>query len=143
MDDPKTTSLNGMSAATLSAAMRGGTATWGQSASALEDVRYADPITGRAGRRKCSCGCDRASSHRGMANGICLVSGCELSIRRWVKDPSADLRRDHARRDPRVDLPWNTLDDDGKWAKLNFRVEQRWDIPASWVKWLLRRVQNV
>lgn len=55
----------------------------------------------------------------------------------------ADLRRHEASRDPRVDVPWNKLDDDGKWAKLNFRVEQRWDIPATWVKWLLGRMQNV
>jgi hypothetical protein len=78
-----------------------------------------------------------------MANGICLTSGCELSIRRWIKNPMADLRRHEASRDPRVDVPWNKLDDDGKWAKLNFRVEQRWDIPATWVKWLLGRMQNV
>jgi hypothetical protein len=136
----QTPGLNNLSAAALSAAMRGGTGEWGQSAAAIEHVRYAEPVTGR-GRRKCHCGCGRSASHRGMANGICLTTGCELSIRRWVKDPLADLRRAHTKRDARVDIPWNKLDDDGKWVKLNYRVRERWDIPATWVLWLLARCE--
>jgi hypothetical protein len=35
-------------------------------------------------RRKCGC-CNRRSTHIGMANNIAFVSGCEMSIRRWVR----------------------------------------------------------
>lgn len=40
-------------------------------------------------RRKCRCGCEGRITHAGMANGIALYTGCELSVRRWVKDPKA------------------------------------------------------
>ena len=40
------------------------------------------------GRRKCNCGCGRWATHTGMANGVALVSGCELSIQRWVRNPN-------------------------------------------------------
>lgn len=29
-----------------------------------------------------------------MANGVCLMQGCELSVRRWVRNP-VDTRRRH------------------------------------------------
>jgi len=37
-------------------------------------------------RKRCSCGCQKRSTHTGLANGICLTSGCELLMRRWVRD---------------------------------------------------------
>jgi len=84
MPDTKTT-LTKLSPQALGAAMRGGTGGWGEYASAKDHVRYMEPITGRKGRRNCHCGCKRRSTHRGMAKGITLTSGCELSMRRWVK----------------------------------------------------------
>jgi len=77
--------FNRMSPAALAAAMRGGTAEWGTRASATEHIRYAEPTEHR--RKRCRCGCKGAATHRGMANGICLKSwGCELSVRRWVRN---------------------------------------------------------
>lgn len=80
MDLPKLTP------AALSAAMRGGTEAWGKWASARVHLRYADPIDGRS-RRRCHCGCKRRATHVGKANGIALTSGCEIQVRRWVRDP--------------------------------------------------------
>jgi len=76
--------LNKLSRAALSAAMRGGVDGWGQFGSADLHVRYME-LAPSASRRCCSCGCKRRATHIGMANGICLGMGCELSIRRWVK----------------------------------------------------------
>ena len=39
-------------------------------------------------RRRCTCGCEQRATHLGMANGVCLTMGCELYVRRWVRDPS-------------------------------------------------------
>jgi hypothetical protein len=77
--------LNKLSKSALSAAMRGGTAAWGVMGSSIEHVRYAEPIKSR---KKCLCGCEGKRTHAGMANGVCLTSGCELTIRRWVKTGS-------------------------------------------------------
>lgn len=30
---------------------------------------------------------ERKKTHAGRANGVTLMSGCELSVRRWVRDP--------------------------------------------------------
>jgi hypothetical protein len=79
------TDLNKLSRPALSAAMRGGTAAWGTFGSATEHIRYAEPIKSR---KKCLCGCGGKRTHAGMANGVCLTSGCELTIRRWVKTGS-------------------------------------------------------
>jgi len=79
--------LNRMSPAALKAAMQGGTALWGQVGSATEHVRYAEPIVPKS-RRKCWCGCGGKKTHKGMANGICLTTACELGIRRWLKTGS-------------------------------------------------------
>lgn len=49
-------------------------------------VRALKKIEGRKGRRKCHCGCGTRSTHIGTANGIALTSGCELFVRRWVRD---------------------------------------------------------
>lgn len=82
-----TVDLDKLSPAALKAAMTGGTAEWGQRASAIEHVRYIQAIVGRRGRRKCYCGCNRRATHLGMANGIALAHGCEMAMRRWVVDP--------------------------------------------------------
>lgn len=38
-------------------------------------------------RRRCPCGCGRTSTHSGRgSNGIALMWGCELHVRRWVRD---------------------------------------------------------
>lgn len=79
--------------AARSAAMRGGTDGWGQIGSAAEYVRYALPTEPRS-RRRCTCGCKRRATHKGMVNGVCLRGGCELSIRRWVKN--AALRQEES-----------------------------------------------
>jgi hypothetical protein len=78
------TELNKLPPAALSAAMRGGTAGWGQVASSAEHVRYAQPVRPTS-RRKCCCGCGQRATHQGMANGCALASGCQLAIQRWVK----------------------------------------------------------
>ena len=78
-------SLNDLSPAALKAALRGGTERWGRWGS-IGHIRYAEPIVGRKGRRKCRCGCGGRRTHMGMANGVALTGGCELSMRRWVRD---------------------------------------------------------
>jgi hypothetical protein len=37
-------------------------------------------------RRRCTCGCKALATHVGGNNAIALMSGCELSVRRWVRD---------------------------------------------------------
>ena len=38
-------------------------------------------------RRRCPCGCGRTSTHSGLGtNGVALMWGCELHVRRWVRD---------------------------------------------------------
>ena len=68
-------------------------------ASATEHARDVWPAPDR--RRKCYCGCGGRATHVGGANGIALTGGCELSMRRWVRDgyqpeprPKANPRRD-------------------------------------------------
>ena len=68
----------------LAAAMRGGTAGWGQVASSVEHVRYAQPVR-PASRRQCYCGCNQRATHLGMANGCGMTTACELGIQRWVR----------------------------------------------------------
>lgn len=76
--------INKLPPAALSAAMRGGTAAWGQHGSSQAHIRYAHPVQPRS-RRRCHCGCGKRATHLGMANGVALVTGCELAIARWVK----------------------------------------------------------
>lgn len=45
------------------------------------------------GRRRCGCGCGGWKTHCGLANGVGLRSGCEWSIRQWVRDPKAKVTR--------------------------------------------------
>lgn len=78
--------LNSLSPAARSAAMRGGTSGWGQVGGLPEQVRYMELRPKRRGLKpKCSCGCGTSKTHLGFANGVCLVSGCEFRVRRWVK----------------------------------------------------------
>lgn len=55
---------------------------WGQHASSREHRRYMKPAPNR--RRKCRCGCGGRLTHYGCANGLGLMGGCELHVRRWV-----------------------------------------------------------
>lgn len=78
--------LNDLSHAARSAAMRGGTDAWGKIGGMAGQLRYMEPRPKRPGRKpKCHCGCAMPKTHVGMTNGVALTSGCELSIRRWVK----------------------------------------------------------
>lgn len=78
--------LNDLSPRALSAAMRGGSDGWGTAGSAERNIRYSETKPPRPGRRRtCHCGCNRPTTHAGMANGVCLVSACELGIARWVR----------------------------------------------------------
>ena len=91
--------LSKLSDAARAAAMKGGTEGWGRMAFSLEHIRYAEKISRRA--RKCHCGCEGRETHTGCANGLALMSGCELSVRRWVKNP-LQLQRPPSKR---PDLP--------------------------------------
>src|SRR5690606_30669002 len=82
--------LSKMTPAARSAAMRGGTDGWGRVGSA-DHVRYAEPVPSTS-RRRCHCGCKRRATHRGMANGVCLTTACELAIRRWIKTGHEKVR---------------------------------------------------
>lgn len=68
----------------LKAAMTGNTLSWGCWGSSAKHTRYKEIISPKS-RRRCYCGCKLRATHRGAANGITLISGCELSIARWVK----------------------------------------------------------
>jgi len=37
-------------------------------------------------RKRCSCGCGKRATHVGLGDGLALMSGCELRVRRWVRD---------------------------------------------------------
>jgi len=74
--------LNKLSKNARSAAMRGGTSGWGQYGSDTQ-IRYMEEIKTR---KRCRCGCGGRKTHVGMANGVGLMSGCEFSVRRWVKE---------------------------------------------------------
>ena len=76
--------LNDLSPAALKAALTGGTAGWGSWGSSNAHVRYMESIESKS-RRRCHCGCKKRAAYIGMANGVALITGCELSIRRWIK----------------------------------------------------------
>lgn len=59
--------------------------TWGKHGSAIAHQRYMEVVSPRS-RRRCHCGCRKRASRRGMANGVALTTGCEMYIRRWVRD---------------------------------------------------------
>lgn len=48
-------------------------------------VRTMTPVANRS-RRRCHCGCKKRATHLGRGDGVGLTTGCELSIRRWVRD---------------------------------------------------------
>lgn len=78
--------LRDLSPKALSAAMRSGTAGWGQWASIAEHIGYVEPQDARGGHYlKCRCGCGGRAKFRAMFNGICMREGCELSSHRFVK----------------------------------------------------------
>lgn len=37
-------------------------------------------------RRRCGCGCNGRATHTGIGDGLAMMSGCELKVRRWVRD---------------------------------------------------------
>lgn len=76
--------LSKLSKTARSAAMRGGTVGWGAIGDSRKHVRYAEPVEAKS-RRRCHCGCNRRATHIGMANGVGLVTVCELAVRRWIK----------------------------------------------------------
>ena len=39
---------------------------------------------------RCRCGCTGRASHLGLTDGSCMMSGCELTVRRWVRDGARD-----------------------------------------------------
>jgi hypothetical protein len=81
-----------ISPAEARARLEGG-ASFGAYGSAMEHRRYVEPMPSRfRNRRRCHCGCGGKSSHAGMANGLCLTSGCELSMRRWVRQGPVNQR---------------------------------------------------
>ena len=77
--------LNDLSDKARSAAMRGGTAGWGEVADSRGNMRYIEKV-GAYRRKRCSCGCGQRGTHYGACNGIVMTSPrCELSARRWAK----------------------------------------------------------
>ena len=81
--------LSKLSNSARKAAMEGGTALWGMHGSAELHLRYAEAMSSR---RRCYCGCKGRITHNGMTNGVTLMSGCELHVRRWVRDPLSAIR---------------------------------------------------
>lgn len=94
--------LNKMPKAERAAAMRGGVDGWAQVGSSEHHVRYALPLPS-ASRRRCGCGCGRRATYRGMANGVCLTTACELAIARWVKTGRRQPRPNEKVRRPAED----------------------------------------
>lgn len=37
-------------------------------------------------RRRCGCGCKGRATHVGLGDGMALMGGCEMRVRRWVRD---------------------------------------------------------
>lgn len=52
------------------------------SASGVRSIGTVDPRDRR--RHRCRCGNKR--THVGFGDGIALMDGCELCVRRWVRD---------------------------------------------------------
>lgn len=60
-------------------------------ANAMTDRRSKVHVPAKS-RRKCYCGCNQRATHLGLANGVVMMTGCELSVLRWVKNPRDALR---------------------------------------------------
>ena len=43
-------------------------------------------VTPPRSRARCSCGCKGLATHFGTGNHAVMIKGCELFIRRWVRD---------------------------------------------------------
>lgn len=71
-------------------AVANGVPLWGEYGSSTSHERYAQPAP--RSRRKCVCGCNTRATHAGAANGVALMSGCELHVRRWVRDGYQETR---------------------------------------------------
>lgn len=57
------------------------------SANAATDPRHMELLPGRLrNRSRCGCGCGGKASHVGKANGLAMATGCEWSMRVWVRD---------------------------------------------------------
>jgi hypothetical protein len=63
---------------------------WGEEGNAAAGPRHVAEAPDR--RRRCSCGCKGRTTHVGYANGCAMTSGCELYVRRWVRDPREAAR---------------------------------------------------
>lgn len=37
-------------------------------------------------RKRCYCGCGGKATHVGRGQGCAMMGGCELYVRRWVRD---------------------------------------------------------
>jgi hypothetical protein len=58
-----------------------------RSANAITDHRCMVKVPPRM-RRRCWCGCGKRATHTGLAAGVAMTHGCEMLIRRWVKNPT-------------------------------------------------------
>ena len=56
---------------------------WGRYGNATKHHRYIQPVRTR---RRCRCGCRGRVTHAGKANGVTLMSGCELDAYRWRQE---------------------------------------------------------
>lgn len=70
---------------------------WGQYANVELHQRYMQPVQARS-RCRCWCGCKQRATHSGMCNGMSMITGCELVIRRWVRDGLSAVRQLDPRR---------------------------------------------
>lgn len=61
--------------------------TWASSFHHARTMKHVGPRS----RRRCHCGCEGRATHHGLANGVALALGCELFIRRWVRDGNEAL----------------------------------------------------
>lgn len=68
---------------------------FGKVGSATHHERYSERRESRrTGPRNCWVpGCQNKATHRGMANGVCLTTGCEFHTAMWVRDPLWRHRR--------------------------------------------------
>ena len=65
---------------------------FGQWGSSEHHRRYSEKVAAKS-RRRCGCGCKRRATHRGVANGVTLITGCELSIRPCIRDGAWHVER--------------------------------------------------
>ncbi|PPD12155.1 hypothetical protein [Methylophilus sp.] len=57
---------------------------WGEVGSAIDHQRYMMPVDPKR-RRKCHCGCEKRATHRGMANGVCLITLFKFEDSAFIK----------------------------------------------------------